>query len=295
MSASTWFTRHRVPSLVIVLTLFASGGCGGSKHVSRPPASSSTTTLTTAPPPVTAPASTAPTSTTAPVAPPNNTATSTVPPPPTTPASVVRRGDTGRRWVALTFDAGSDAGNTATILDMLAARHVSATFSLTGEWTRANPALVRRIAAAGHLIVNHTDTHDSFTGFSTHTAALSASQRIGQLERADRSIAAVTGKSTRPWFRPPYGDIDAATPADVARAGYRYVLLWTVDSLGWKGLAPLDVANRCINGATPGAILLLHVGSASTDAQALPRILDALQARGYQLVKVDAAGFVRSS
>jgi peptidoglycan/xylan/chitin deacetylase (PgdA/CDA1 family) len=70
------------------------------------------------------------------------------------------------------------------------------------------------------------------------------------------------------------------------------VLLWTLDSLGWKGLAPADVAARCLNGATPGAILLLHVGSASTDALALPAILDGLQARRYELVTVAAEGFV---
>jgi peptidoglycan/xylan/chitin deacetylase (PgdA/CDA1 family) len=70
------------------------------------------------------------------------------------------------------------------------------------------------------------------------------------------------------------------------------VLLWTVDSLGWKGLAPAAVAARCLDGAKPGAILLLHVGSASTDAAALPVILDGLLARRYELVTVATAGFV---
>ena len=167
-----------------------------------------------------------------------------------------------------------------------------ATFSLTGAWARANPELARRIVREGHVIVNHTDTHRSFTGFSTNTPPLSTAERVAELERADASIVTTTGRSTRPWFRPPYGDIDTATATDVARAGYRYVLLWTVDSLGWKGLAPSDVAARCLNGATPGGILLLHVGSASTDARALPRILDGLQARGYQLVTVATPGFV---
>ena len=182
--------------------------------------------------------------------------------------SIVRHGNEHRRWIALTFDAGSDTGNTTTILDLLAARRLHATFSLTGAWARANAALARRIVRDGHTVVNHTDTHRSFTGFSTGTAPLSAAERVAELERADASIVAATGRSTRPWFRPPYGDIDPATVTDVARAGYRYVLLWTVDSLGWKGLAASDVAARCLNGATPGGILLLHVGSASTDARA---------------------------
>ena len=220
---------------------------------------------------------------------PANSSTTTVVP--TGPAVIVRHGNEGRRWIALTFDAGSDTGNTTEILDLLAARHVHATFALTGAWARANPELVRRITHDGHVIVNHTDTHQSFTGFSTHTPTLSATERAAQLQKADTSISAITGNSTRPWFRPPYGDIDTTTSIDIALAGYRYVLMWTVDSLGWKGLAPSDVAARCLNGATPGGILLLHVGSLSTDAAALPRILDGLHKRGYQLVTITAAGF----
>jgi peptidoglycan/xylan/chitin deacetylase (PgdA/CDA1 family) len=277
-------------TITLVITLLVIGGCGTSKRGTRSPPSSVTRgPMTTIPRPTTTTttANVATTSTTAMT----TTSTTVVP---TGPAVVIRQGDEHRRWIALTFDAGSDVGNTSAILDLLAARHVRATFSLTGIWARANPDLVRRIARAGHVIVNHTDTHRSFTGFSTHTSALSAEQRATQLEGADTSIAAITGSSTRPWFRPPYGDIDAAAPVDVARAGYRYVLLWTVDSLGWKGLAPADVVTRCLNGATPGAILLFHVGSASTDSAALPLILDGLRARRYELVTVAATGFVAS-
>jgi peptidoglycan/xylan/chitin deacetylase (PgdA/CDA1 family) len=200
-----------------------------------------------------------------------------------------------RRWIALTFDAGSDTGNTASILDLLAERHVHASFSLTGEFARANAALVRRIERQGHVLVNHTDDHLSFTGESTHTAPLSPAERAAQLQRADAAITAIAGTTTRPWFRPPYGDIDAATPVDAASAGYRYVLLWTVDSLGWKGIAPSTVAARCLNSATPGGIVLLHVGSQSTDAAALPAIIDGLRARGYALVTVAAPGFIVGS
>ena len=73
-----------------------------------------------------------------------------------------------------------------------------------------------------------------------------------------------------PWFRPPYGDEDASVRADVGSAGYRYELMWTVDSLGWKGGASSEVVQRCLSRAEPGAIYLVHVGSASTDAAVAP-------------------------
>jgi peptidoglycan/xylan/chitin deacetylase (PgdA/CDA1 family) len=270
------------------VVLLGLAGCGGANRA-NPPAPSSTASTSVAPSSTASASTTTPAGTTTTRARGTTTTTGEV----TGPALVVRHGAEDRRWIALTFDAGSDRGNTESILDLLAARHLHATFSLTGNFTRANPTLVRRIARDGHVIVNHSDTHQSFTGYSTHTSALSATERVDQLNRADAAIEAITGSSPRPWFRPPYGDIDAATPVDVARAGYAYVLLWTVDSLGWEGIAPADVVARCLNGATPGGILLLHVGSASTDAAALPRIIDGLRSRGYELVTVATPGFIR--
>ncbi|HEY5012425.1 MAG TPA: polysaccharide deacetylase family protein [Acidimicrobiia bacterium] len=276
--------RAVVSSLFVLTGVLA--GCGSSRPASAPPTSrsGSSTASTTA-------ATTTTTPTTTPTQPPATTAATTTTRP-SGPAVVVRHGAVNHRRIALTFDAGSDAGNTAAILDLLAARHVRATFSLTGAWTRANPQLAQRIAREGHTIVNHTDTHRSFTGFSTGTPPLTSAERTAQLSRGDAAIVAATGRSSKPWFRPPFGDIDASTPVDVARSGYRYVLLWTVDSLGWKGLPPATVIARCLDGATPGAILLLHVGSASTDFAALPGILDGLGARGFSLVTVATPGFV---
>jgi peptidoglycan/xylan/chitin deacetylase (PgdA/CDA1 family) len=286
-------TRRAVQRASLVTLLFVAVACSESERAA-PPASTSTThattTSTTVSPATSGPIVVPTTATTA------TTGTTTTATPttvaPIAPAAIVRRGDAHLRWAALTFDAGSDTGNTAVILDLLASRHVHASFSLTGDFAKANAPLVRRIRREGHLIVNHTDGHRSFTGVSTHTAPLSAAERVRELRRADVAIAGIAGTTTRPWFRPPYGDIDEATPVDAARAGYRYVLLWTVDSLGWKGLSPATVAARCLNGAQPGAILLLHVGSQSTDSAALPAIIDGLRGRGYDLVTVAEPGFV---
>lgn len=57
--------------------------------------------------------------------------------------------------------------------------------------------------------------------------------------------------------------------------------MWSVDTLGWKGVSPATVLQRCLAAATSGEIILMHVGSASTDAAALPAVIAAVQARGY--------------
>jgi peptidoglycan-N-acetylglucosamine deacetylase len=202
-------------------------------------------------------------------------------------ARELRRGPADRRVVALTFDAGSDAGYADRILDVLAAEGVVASFGMTGAWADAHPDLVRRMAAEGHLLMNHSYDHPSFTGYSTGARPLDRAQRQEQLRRADDAIRrATTGTGTQPWFRPPYGDTDASVLADVGAAGYQWSVMWTVDSLGWRGIPAGEIAQRCLTRAEPGAIYLFHVGSASADADALPTIIDGLRAAGYGFATV---------
>jgi peptidoglycan-N-acetylglucosamine deacetylase len=204
-------------------------------------------------------------------------ATSTV----AAPARVVLRGNPARRMVALTFDAGSDAGFTAQILDTLRSEQVRATFSVTGAWAQANPQLLLAIAADGYPIINHSYDHASFTGRSTGTPPLSPADRALELSRTETTVYHLTGRSTLPYFRPPFGDLDAGVQADVARQGYAVVVMWTVDTLGWQGARADAIVQRSLAMAEPGAIYVLHVGSQSQDAAALPRIIDGLRGLGY--------------
>lgn len=202
-------------------------------------------------------------------------------------ARVITRGNPIRPAVALTFDAGADRGNTTAILDTLAANNIRATFGLTGEWARANPDLVRRIAAEGHLIVNHTDDHRSWTGRSDRGQGLSADARVAGLDGADAAVLRLTGRSTRPWFRSPYGDVDDAALVQLAASGYTYNVLWTVDSLGWQGLGAAAIVNRVAAAAVPGAIVLMHVGASSADAEALQPLIGLLRGRGMSFLTVE--------
>jgi peptidoglycan/xylan/chitin deacetylase (PgdA/CDA1 family) len=263
-------------SRLVPILLLAAAACDTRTTVQPATTSTSTSTTTTS-------STTTTTSTTA--------SSTTTPPPATTtiatgPARVVSRGDTNRRAVALTFDAGADAGFTAQILDVLTQSTVRGTFGVTGRWAEAHPDLVKRMAQAGHLVMNHSYEHRSFTGVSARPAVLSTADRINDLQRADDAIRTSTGQSTRPWFRSPYGDYDASLLAVLGSSGYRYNVLWTVDSLGWQGLSAAAIASRCVERAVPGAILLFHVGAQSQDAAALPSIIAGLRQAGYAFATV---------
>ena len=202
-------------------------------------------------------------------------------------ATVVRTLPTTERVVGLTFDAGSDAAYTSMILDTLQRNGIRAAFGITGRWAEANPQLVKRIAAAGHIMLNHSYDHPSFTGFSTSSPPLSRYDRWVQLSRTDAIIQNLTGLSTKPYFRPPYGDYDASVNTDAGAEGYGYNVMWSVDSYGWRGLPSQEIVSRVLSLVQPGSIVIFHVGSESQDGPALQAVIDGLRAMGYSFASLD--------
>src|SRR5919199_1111810 len=108
------------------------------------------------------------------------------------PTIVVTQGTAAGKLIALTFDCGADRGAAPAILDFLRQQGIHASFGVTGLWAAQNPDLVRRMAAQGEQIMNHTYDHRSFTGGSTHTAPLSRAGIADELERADAAIRHIT-------------------------------------------------------------------------------------------------------
>ena len=196
------------------------------------------------------------------------------------------RGDPSRRVIALTFDAGADAGYTLDILRVLREQGVRASFGITGLWAEANRDALLAIAADGHELINHTYSHRSFTGRSTRTPPLTFEERSLELSRAETTVYRLTSRSTLPYFRPPFGDIDESVRADAGALGYSTIVMWTIDTLGWDGATREQIVARTMELAAPGAILIMHVGSDSQDAFAVEEIIGRLRADGYGFVTI---------
>jgi peptidoglycan/xylan/chitin deacetylase (PgdA/CDA1 family) len=158
---------------------------------------------------------------------------------------------------------------------------------MTGAWATQNPDLVQRMAAEGHRFINHTWDHGSFTGLSTGARPLTREQRWSQLDRTEALLVELTGQSSRPYFRSPYGDQDASVQRDIAARGYAYNILWTVDSGGWRGIPARNIVDICLRNVRPGAIYVMHVGASSQDGPALPAIIEGLRAAGYDFETID--------
>jgi polysaccharide deacetylase family sporulation protein PdaB len=194
------------------------------------------------------------------------------------PAQTVTRGSTTEKVVALTFDDGSDGTNINRILQTLSSHNVKATFFLTGTGMNNHPQSIRNIVNQGHDIGNHSYSHPDFT-------TLSASQIRSQLQRTEDAARNLTGRSTKPFFRPPYGAYNSTVLQHVGDAGYRYSFMWTIDTIDWTGNSSSDIVNRVMSRITPGAIILMHTGAgASGTPSALPTIITRLKSQGYRFV-----------
>ena len=196
------------------------------------------------------------------------------------PSTLVSRATTSDKVVALTFDFGSDAGNLSRILQILADKGVKSTFFATGEAATNNPAAVRSVVTQGHEIGNHSYSHPYFT-------KLTSAQMADELARASTAIRNATGQAPKPYFRPPYGDYNAAVLQAVGNAGYPHTIMWTIDTVDWQGVSSAAIRTKVVSGATPGSIVLMHVGGGATGTpDALPGMIDGLRSAGYRLVTV---------
>jgi peptidoglycan/xylan/chitin deacetylase (PgdA/CDA1 family) len=204
----------------------------------------------------------------------------------TSPAHLVTSGRTTGNPISLTFDAGADRGYAAQILETLERNHVRATFGMTGRWALANRDLVRRMSRDGDTFINHTYDHRSFTGLSDRAGGLDTAQRTLEITRTEQIIRRLTGRSTKPYFRPPFGDYDSAALKLVARLEYSDVVMWTVDSLGWEKVPTTAIVQRCSALVSPGAIVLMHVGIQSNDAHALQTLITLWKHKRYRFLTI---------
>ena len=190
----------------------------------------------------------------------------------------VVRGESDRPVVAFTLDGGAIEAYTPAILQTLREHQVRVTIFITGQFAERYPELVHEMIADGHEIGNHSYGHPDFT-------TLSDDVMRRELARTEEIIKNVTGITTKPWFRFPYGARHPRALDVVAREGYRSIY-WTIDTIDWRHDAtPELVMQRIRDRLQNGAIILAHLGSVHTK-DALPDILTELDERGYRVVTV---------
>jgi len=184
--------------------------------------------------------------------------------------------------VVLTFDDGPLPRNSDQVLRTLADNCVKATFFIIGEQARANPEGVRKLAAAGHTIGSHSQTHP----LTFHKMPIEQAEK-----QINDGIASTTAALSDPTALAPFFRIPGLLRADGVEeylAG-RGIQIWSADFLAddWHRISSArvyDLAMKRLEARGKG-ILLLHDIQART-AAALPKILKEMKARGYKIAHV---------
>jgi peptidoglycan/xylan/chitin deacetylase (PgdA/CDA1 family) len=205
---------------------------------------------------------------------------------------VYSEGSPASQEVALTFDDGPNDPYTSQILDILANYHIHATFFLIGKNVELYPDTARRILAEGNVIGNHSYSHHANHALTEYGAR--------DLQKAEQVIFNITGVSPH-LYSPPHGKKSPWELEAVKDEGMIEVT-WSVSANDQHVLAyfgkptPEIFAKEIVRRTKPGGIILMHDGyglshnttqaDKSLTVQALPLIIQQLQAKGYRFVTV---------
>ncbi|CAM5621145.1 deacetylase [Streptomyces xanthochromogenes] len=180
------------------------------------------------------------------------------------------------KCIALTFDAGPGL-HTPRLLDILAEKKVHATFFLLGKrHVDTYPETVRRAAAEGHEIANHTWTHRRLD-------QLKPDEIRSELDRTQQAVKAITGHEPT-LMRPPQGRTNHDVKAVTKELGLSQVL-WSATAKDYDTTDSALIKERILNQAGRDGIILLHDIYDGT-VPAVPGIIDELKRRGYTFVTV---------
>lgn len=181
--------------------------------------------------------------------------------------------------IALTFDDGPDNRYTPEILDILSEYNVKATFFVIGSNCEMYPDLVLRELRDGHEIGNHTYSHPRLT-------KISSGKLINEIIETENILFEICEYRPK-LFRPPEGIYSNTVRRVISRLDYIPVV-WSVDTLDWKGSSAESIAKAVMRDPRSGMIILCHdyISHNGCTPSALKIFIPKLQKQGYEFVTV---------
>jgi peptidoglycan-N-acetylglucosamine deacetylase len=185
--------------------------------------------------------------------------------------------------VYLTFDDGPDPQFTPRLLDLLERFQVTASFFVVGRACRRYPDLLKRIAASGHSVGNHTHTHCHPWRVGNHRARQ-------EVRKAFETITTICAAPPR-LFRPPYGRLRKAMLEEAATLRMETVL-WSRSAIDWGIMATRHGIGRRLEKVRAGDIVLCHDAPSTSNRPeltlaTLPTFIENCQRRQLRFAGLD--------
>ena len=187
-------------------------------------------------------------------------------------------GQTKEKCIALSFDDGPAGDKTDRILDLLQENRIQATFFCIGKNISGHETQLQRIMQEGHLIGNHSFTHDRLFDL------FGAAKMLKELQATSQACLDITGYSPR-FFRPPYGVTNPNLKKAIHQGGF-ISIGWSIRSFDTVIRNEDHLTEKILRALKPGAILLLH-DTQETTVKVLPRLLKGIRDKGYRIERLD--------
>lgn len=191
-------------------------------------------------------------------------------------------GNTTKKVIYLTFDAGYENGSTAKILDVLQKHDVPAAFFLVGNYLESQPDLVRRMVSEGHIVGNHTMHHYDMSKISDPAAFKK------ELEDLEKLYFEVVGQEMPKFYRPPQGIYSQENLKMAQNLGYKTVF-WSLAYVDWNN-DDQPTAEQAFSKLLPrthdGMVVLLH-STSRTNAEILDELLTKWKEMGYEFRSIE--------
>ncbi len=188
-------------------------------------------------------------------------------------SAIRKKIDIAKPMIALTFDDGPYTRSTIPILNTLEEHNVVATFFVLGNRVNRHKDIIKRMAANGNEIGNHSYNHKDLT-------ILTSKQVKSQIDMTQNAISKVVGSKPK-IMRPTYGAFDNALKAQAKMP----LILWSIDSMDWKSKDAEKIIELILSKVKDGDIILMHDIFEAT-AEAIEYLVPELINRGFELVTV---------
>ncbi|HEU0036599.1 MAG TPA: polysaccharide deacetylase family protein [Kofleriaceae bacterium] len=187
------------------------------------------------------------------------------------PQPTLEQNDSGEIEVLFTFDDGPNPTTTPQVLDILKQHHIHAVFFLVGDMAGSGnkkvPAIIERMLAEGHVIGNHTMSHQDLCRVKEERA-------VKDLDQGKQTIERVAGIELV-WFRAPYG-VRCDRLERMMEERHLKHFHWDLDPQEWRH-GNVDKTVKYVTGELSragGRVVLLMHDIKPVTVKALPQILD---------------------
>ncbi len=184
------------------------------------------------------------------------------------------------KQIVLSFDDGPHPQTTGRILDILEKHKAKAVFFCIGKKVKENPYLFKEMVNRGHLVGNHSFSHDAYFDF------WSWKRMMADLKQMNDVSENTVGSKLR-LFRPPYGVMNPNLKKAILRGGFVPVG-WSMRSFDTRANDKDKFLKKLNRSIAPGRIFLFH-DSMEITGVVLDDFLKEVKNRGYAVVALDKA------